>query len=134
MARRAISATNPIWFLVAVVLIAGALSVGWWLKSRVSDPFRTLPVLPVNEYAQNGDSLRGNTYKVDGVIGQQLVSRDVKVDSGHRLFEVLVGGDPITILVPPEFNHLDIRKDGRFLFKVEVGARGILRAKDVRKE
>jgi hypothetical protein len=129
MARRASSATNPIWFLAAALLIVGAIGVGWWVKSRVGDPFRTLPVFPIAEYMQNADSLRGNTYKLDGTIGPQL-----KYTAEARLFEVNVGGEPVSVLIPSEFNHLDLRREGRFQFKVEVTQKGILLAKDVRKE
>jgi hypothetical protein len=129
MARRASSTIKPIWVLVAVVGLTALIAVGWWLKSRVGDPYRTLPVFPVSEYMQNADSLRGNTYKVEGVIGKQL-----KYTTEARLFEVLVGGEPISILVPSEFNSLDLRPEGRFQFKIEVAEKGILRAKDVRKE
>lgn len=129
MARRASSATNPAWFLAAAILVAAAITVGWWLKSRVSDPFRTLPVFPLSEYMQNADSLRGNTYKLDGVIGQQL-----KYTAAARLFEVNIGSDPVSVLVPSDFNNLDLRTGGRFQFKVEVAEKGILRARDVRKE
>ncbi len=129
MARRASSATNPVWFLVAALLIVGAIAVGWWLKSRVSDPFRTLPVFPLSEYMENANSLRGNTYKLDGVIGDQL-----GYQPSNRLFNVKVNGQPIPVLVPVEFNHLDLRKEQRFQFKVEVADKGVLKAKDVRKE
>jgi hypothetical protein len=130
MARRASSATNPIWFLAAALLVAAAIGIGWWLKSRVGDPFRTLPVFPLSEYMQNADSLRGNTYKIEGIIGKQL-----KYTAEARLFEVFVGGgDPVSIVVPSEFNHLDLRPEGRFQFKIEVAEKGILRAKDLRKE
>lgn len=129
MARRASSTTNPVWFIAVAALIALAILVGWWLKNRVSGPFRTLPAFPVAEYLQNADSLRGNTYKIEGVIGQQL-----HYDPAGRLFEVLVGSDPIPVQVPSKFNELDIRKEGKFQFKVTVGDKGILRAEDVRKD
>jgi hypothetical protein len=132
MARRASSATNPAWFFAAALLIAGAIGVGWWIKARVSDPFRTLPALPVSEFMQNSNSLRGNTYKFSGVIGDQL-----GYNPSNRIFEVRVGGDamaPVPVLVPSNFNHLDLRKEQRFQFKVEVGDKGLLLAKDIQKE
>ena len=50
------------------------------------------------------------------------------------LIEVRAAGESIPVLVPAEFNHLDIRKEGRFQFKVEIVDKGIVKARDVRKE
>jgi hypothetical protein len=129
MARRASSATNPVWFIVAALLVVAAIAVGWFLKNRVSDPFRTLPAFPVSEYMENANSLRGNTYKLDGIISDQL-----GYQQSNRVFSVKVNGQPIPVVVPSQFNFLDLRKDGHFQFKVEVAEKGILKAQDVRKE
>lgn len=129
MARRASSSINPVWFLVVGFVVVAAIGGGWLLKGKVTDPFRTLPVFPVSDYMQNSNSLRGNTYKLDGVIGDQL-----QYTATARLFSVEVAGEPVSLLVPSEFNHLDMRKGQRFLFKVEVADKGVLRAKDVKKE
>ena len=37
------------------------------------------------------------------------------------------------VLVPPEFASVNIERGQRFLFKIEVGDKGILRAQDVKK-
>lgn len=129
MARRASSSINPIWFLIVGFVVIAAVAGGWLLKGRVTDPFRLLPVFPISDYMQNSNSLRGNTYKLDGVIGDQL-----QYSATARLFSVEVAGEPVSLLVPAEFNHLDMRKGQRFLFKVEVADKGVLRAKDVKKE
>ena len=129
MARRASSSINPVWFLLVAVVVVAAIAGGWLLKGRVTDPFRTLPVFPVSDYMQNSNSLRGNTYKLDGVIGDQL-----QYTATARLFSIEVAGEPVSLLVPAEFNHMDMRKGQRFLFKVEVADKGVLRAKDVKKE
>ncbi len=129
MARRASSSINPIWFLIVGFVVIAAVAGGWLLKGRVTDPFRLLPVFPISDYMQNSNSLRGNTYKLDGLIGDQL-----QYSATARLFSVEVAGEPVSLLVPAEFNHLDMRKGQRFLFKVEVADKGVLRAKDVKKE
>ena len=129
MARRASSATNPVWFIVAALIVVVAIAVGWFLKNRFSDPFRTLPQFPASEYLDNGNSLRGNTYKLEGVIDRQL-----GYEKGTRMFSVIVDGKAIPIIVSSEFNNLDLRKDQHFLFKVDVTEGGVLRAKEVRKE
>lgn len=129
MARRASSSINPVWFLIVGIVVVAAIAGGMMLKGKVSDPFRTLPVFPIADYMQNSNSLRGNTYKLEGVIGDQL-----QYNSAARLFSVEVAGEPVSLLVPVEFNDRDMRKGQRFIFKVEVADKGVLRAKDVKKE
>ncbi len=83
----------------------------------------------MSEFLENGNSLRGNTYKIEGVIYASLA-----YEPNNRLFSVMVNGQLVPVLVPAEFNHLDLRKDQHFQFKVEVADKGILKAKDVRKQ
>lgn len=128
MARRASSSTNPVWFIAVAVLAAGAIAGGFMLKGTVSDPYRTLTVFPVADYMQNSNSLRGNSYKLEAVVGEQL--RFIK---SARLFSVEVNGEPVSLLVPQELRDVNIQKGQRFLFKVEVGDKGIVRALDARK-
>ena len=129
MARRASSSAHPVWILAAVLLSVTAVGGGYWIYGRVSDPFRTIAALPVQDYLQNSDSLRGNVYKVDATIAKSI---EWSPTSG-RLFAVEVGSDVLPILVPPHFNHLNIERGQRYIFKIEVGDKGVLRAQDVRK-
>lgn len=128
MARRASSSTNPVWFIALAVIALGAIAGGFILKGTVSDPFRTLSVFPVADYMQNSNSLRGNSYKLEAVVGEQL-----RFIQSARLFSVEVNGEPVSLLVPKELRDVNIQKGQRFLFKVEVGDKGIVRAIDARK-
>lgn len=98
------------------------------LKGTVSDPFRTLTVFPVADYMQNSNSLRGNSYKLEAVVGEQLRF----IDSA-RLFSVEINGEPVSLLLPKELRDVNVQKGQRFLFKVEVGDKGIVKALDARK-
>ena len=129
MARRASSSAPPIWIFAAVVLCLSAVIGGYVLFGRVSDPFRTIAALPVADYLQNSNSLRGNVYKIDGTIAKSIEWSP----TAGRLFAVDVGNDVVAVLVPPQFNHLNIERGQRYLFKIEVGDKGILRAQDVKK-
>ena len=115
--------------LAAVVLVIAALAGGFFLFGRTSDPYRTLSPLPVQDYLQNSNSLRGNVYKLDATISQSLQWSP----SVGRLFSVEVNGDVLPVLVPPQFNSVNIERGQRFFFKIEVGDHGILRAQDVKK-
>ena len=131
MPRRASSRTHPVWLVVALVLLAGALGGGAYLWVTLSDPYRTLAPIDVAAYLQNADSLRGNVYKLTGTIDSELAWSPTQ----GRLFSVIADGgtDVLPLLVPPELNHINIQKDQRFCFKIEVGEKGILKASDMRK-
>ena len=129
MARRASSSAHPVWIVVALMLAIGAIAGGYFLFNRVSDPYRTMTPLPVSDYLENSNSLRGNVYKLDGTISQSLDWSP----TGGRLFSVEVGADVLPILVPASFNHFNLERGQRFYFKIQVGDKGILTAQDVKK-
>lgn len=128
MGRRASSSVNPAWFAIAAVIIIAAIAGGWALKGTVADPFRTLAPFPAADYLQNSNSLRGNIYKVDCVVGEQL-----HYSKSARLISVEVNGDPVSIIVPAELRDVNVQKGQRLIFKVEVGEKGVLKALDVKK-
>jgi len=130
MARRASSSSHPLWILAAVALLLGAVAGGYLMYGRSSDPFRTMTALPAQDYLENANSLRGNVYKLDGTVSKLLQYSP----TDGRLFSVEVGsGDVLAVLVPPQFNQVNIERGQHFLFKIEVGDKGILRAQDVKK-
>lgn len=134
MARRASTSSHPLWLVAAAVLVLAFIALGSLLYSRTSDPYRTLKQLPVADYMENANSLRGNVYKLDGTVARSL---DWSATAG-RLFSVDVSGtsapgEVVPLLVPAEFNNWNIERGQRFLFKIEVGDKGILRVQDLRK-
>lgn len=128
MARRASSSIHPAWLIGAAAVLVAAVAAVLFLKDTVSDPYRTLPPFPVKDYMANSNSLRGNVYRVECVIGDQL-----HYAQGSRLFSVEVDGEPVSLLVPQELREVNIQKGQRFLFKVEVGNKGVLKAIEGRK-
>ncbi len=130
MARRASSSAHPVWLLLAAGLVLAAIAGGYFLFGRVSDPYRTVTVLPVQDYLENANSLRGNVYKLDATVLKQLEWSAI----GGRLFSVDgPGGEVLPILVPASFSSVNIERGQRFLFKIEVGDKGLLKAQDVKK-
>jgi hypothetical protein len=103
---------------------------GYWVFSLLNDPFRTLTRLPVQNYLENSNALRGNVYRVTGTVANQL-----GWSSAGRLYSVEVdGGDNIVaLMVPMTFNAINIQKGQRFAFEIEVSEKGILRARSLRK-
>jgi hypothetical protein len=113
-------------------LLAGALGGGAYLWMSLSDPYRTLTPIDIGAYMDNADSLRGNVYKLTGTIDSELAWSP----TDGRLYSVLADGganDVLPLLIPPQFDSINIQKDQRFSFKIEVGDKGILKASDMRK-
>lgn len=133
MPRRASSSLHPVWVAGVFVLIAAAIAGGYFLFVRVSDPYRTIAALDVASYLENSNSLRGNTYKVTGTVANSLAWSA----SAGRLFSIEVGsgpgGDVLPVLIPVQFNHINVQKGQKFVFQVEVDEKGILKAKDLKK-
>jgi len=131
MPRRASSRTHPVWLVVALVVLAGALGAAFFWTT-FSDPYRTLTPIDVAVYLDNANSLRGNVYKMTGTIDSQLAWSPTQ----GRLFSVISDSgktDVVPLLIPPQFDHINIQKDQHFSFKIEVGDKGILKAADMRK-
>jgi hypothetical protein len=114
---------------VAAVLVIAAVAGGYFLFGKANDPYRTLSSLPVPDYLQNSNSLRGNVYKIEGTVLQSLQWSP----TAGRLFSVEVGSEVLPVLVPRDFNSVNIERGQRFNFKVEVGDGGVLKALDVKK-
>jgi hypothetical protein len=133
MARRASSTTHPLWIAGVALLVILAGAIGYFLYSKVSDPYRTLSGLNVETFLENANSLRGNVYKIEGIVSDQLAYSRAE----GRLFSIEVGEsnnpDLLPILVPPKLNDLNIQKGQRFFFRIEVGDKGILRVQDIKK-
>jgi hypothetical protein len=131
MARRASSSVNPWWVGGVIVLILAAMAGGWSLYRNVSDPYRTLTPLDVSAYLDNANSLRGNVYKLQGTVDTQLAW----APQGGRLYSVEVNGrsDILPVLIPATFNSMNIQKGQHYFFKLEVGDKGMLRVRDIRK-
>ena len=132
MPRRASSRTHPIWLVAALILLAGVLGGGAYLWQTISDPYRTLAPMDVPAYLENANSLRGNIYKTTGTIDNALAWSPTQ----GRLFSVTAdggGNEVLPVLIPPEFNHVNVQKGQRFSFKIEVGDKGVLKVDDMKK-
>src|SRR5690348_6742343 len=131
MVRRASSNVHPWWIAGIVVLVIAAMAGGWALYKNVSDPYRTLTPLDVSAYLDNANSLRGNVYKLNAVVDTQLAWAPMT----GRLYSVEVNGrnDILPVLIPATFNSMNIQKGQHYFFKIEVGDKGVLQVKDVRK-
>ncbi len=129
MARRASSSANPLWFVAAFLLALSAIAGGFLVFNRSGDPYRAMTPLPVGDYLENANSLRGNTYKLDGTIFQSIEWSQ----TAGRLYSVEVGPDLLPILIPASLKQINLDRGQRYFFKIEVGDQGVLTALDVKK-
>jgi len=134
MSRRASFTIHPVWIVAIFILVAAAISAGYFLVGRVNDPYRTLSPLSVSAYLENSNSLRGNSYKVTGTVWNSLAWSpttgrlfSIEVDSGNGSTDIL------PLLIPAQFNNQNIQKGQRFTFKIEVDEKGILKAAGLKK-
>ena len=129
MARKSKSSASPKWFMLlgigAFFLFIATLVFTGGEKGAV----RTLDTLDVPSYMENANSLRGNTYQLNGIVAESLVwSKDA-----GRLIAVEVDDNIVPVLISPEFNTVNIQKQQKLIFTIEVDDKGILRAKKVSK-
>lgn len=131
MPRRANSSAHPLWIAGAIVVLLLSIAGGYFFFKTANDPYRTLTALDVRAYLENSNSLRGNVYKLDATVADALAWSPV----AGRLYSVEVesGNDVLAVMIPAQFNQLNIQKGQRFYFRLEVGERGILQVKDLKK-
>jgi len=137
MSRRASFTIHPVWIVAIFILVAAAISGGYFLVGTVNDPYRTLSPLSISAYLENSNSLRGNSYKITGTVWNSLTPAAWSPVSG-RLFSIEVESgngttDILPLLVPASFNFQNIQKGQRFTFKIEVDEKGILKALGLKK-
>jgi hypothetical protein len=133
MVRRASSRPQP-WLLASCAVGAlAAVGAGYALFGYLQDPFRTVQPMDFSAYLDNAQSMRGNVYRVEGSIQHALAW----VPAQGRLISVQVdqpGGRHFAALwVPIEFNHVNVQKNQRYRFKVEVMNNGLLKVLDMGK-
>ena len=129
MARKRKSPPRAGWILGLVTVGILFFAAIYLLGSKDSNPARTTPPLDVASYLANANSLRGNIYKLQGTVAESLAWSP---DSG-RLIAVQTEEDIIPILVTPDFNSMNIQKEQRLEFILEVDEKGILRTRKVTK-
>ncbi len=125
MARRASSSINPAVILGVAAAIVVAIFAGKSLLGKKTASFSDVAPLDIEELLENGNSLRGNEYVVEGQIDEKL---QWTTDRG-QFVSVRVdtpGGDEfIGIEIPQEFNKLNIDTKQKYAFRVKFRQGGI---------
>jgi hypothetical protein len=125
MARRASSRLNPGIIVGAAAAMAVAIFAGKSLLAKKSVSFSDVSPLNIDELLENGNSLRGNEYLVQGQIDEKL---QWTTDRGQfvSLRVTTPGGDEfLGIEIPPEFSKLNIDTKQKYSFRVKFRQGGI---------
>ncbi|MFQ3671470.1 MAG: hypothetical protein SNJ84_08425 [Verrucomicrobiia bacterium] len=133
MGRRAQSRIHPGWLIAAFVVITFLLLGGFLFLRGGSDPFRTDQALDPTTYLDYALSLRGNTYKFEGVVHNNLAWDPTR----GRLISVEVTGprgpELLPVLVPAELDAVNLQKGQRFWFRVKIVENGVILVDQLRK-
>jgi hypothetical protein len=125
MARRASSNVSPVALAAGAVGMILVIVAGKVLLRDKAQSFGDVPPLAVEDMMENGNSLRGNEYFIEGKIDEklrwtpnhgQVVSLRVESRSGEEF---------IGVEIPAEFNDLNIEREQRYAFRVRVRQGGI---------
>lgn len=125
MARRASSSTNPVLIIGIVIAVIAMIFAGKFFMTKKKASFSDVTPLVVQDLLDNGNSLRGNEYLIEGQIDEklrwtpnkgQIIS--LRVKSGGR-------DEIIPVQIPAKFSKLNMEREQRYAFKVEFEQGGI---------
>lgn len=117
MARRASSKSSPattIGILAAVVVL---LAGGYFLLNKKPAGF-SAPPLPVDAFRNNANSLRGNVYSVEGRVHAIRPQDNGKFV--HLRVEEAGGDKHVFVVVPNTLSTVNIEREQKYAFKVEI--------------
>jgi hypothetical protein len=125
MARRASSKLHPGILIGAAAAIVVAIVAGKSVLGKKTAGFTDVPKLRVEEFLENGNSLRGNEYVVEGEIDEKFF----RSSSRGQVVSLRVGNagenELVPIEIPPEFTNMNIERQQRYAFKVRFRDGGI---------
>lgn len=125
MPRRASSSLHPGIIIGGIaVLVAGGFGAKNLLGKKAASASEG-EKLEVRDFLDNGNSLRGNEYVVEGTVDRklrwtssrgQVVSLRVSTPGGQEL---------IGVEIPPSFSNLNIEREQKYAMKVKFRQGGI---------
>lgn len=125
MARRASSSKNTPMVVGIIVLVAAfAFAAKFFLFKNKGSNLEGAK-FSMQEFMENGNSLRGNEYVVEGVVDQKLAW--INGDQAQVVSLKVEGssGDLLGIEIPAEFNTLNIERNLKYGFKIKIREGGI---------
>ena len=129
MARHRKSPSGSARFVLPILILCLAVGGFVFFRGSGDSPARTIPLLEPRDYLDNALALRGNTYRLQGVVDDSLVW----TPGNGRLISIQAGEILLPVVVPKEHSDLNIQKAQRLEFVLEVDEEGLLRATKVTK-
>lgn len=123
MARRASSSTSPVLIIGIILVVIIIVVAGKFLLTGKSESFGDVSKLSVQDLLENGNSLRGNEYVIEGKIDEKL--RWTPTNGQVISLKVDANEEIIPIRIPDEFKTLNIEREQRYAFKVQFEQGGI---------
>jgi hypothetical protein len=131
MGRRASSSINATAIVGIIAVIAILVGVGVILLNKKGETFENIAPLLVQEALENGNSLRGNEYHVEG----KLLARWPREEGA--VVEILVEETGkkthFPIVVPADVSSVNFEREQRYAFKIKFGDGGVAIATDVKR-
>ena len=123
MGRRASSSINATAIVGIIAVIAILVAAGFIMLNKKSTTFEDLPLLQVAEALENGNSLRGNEYRVEGkLLWRAPRERGAAVEI---LIEDSGASDRLPIIIPAEVSSVNFEREQRYAFKIKFGDGGV---------
>jgi len=125
MARRASSSVHPGIIIGAIVVIVVAIITGKSLIGKKSTSFGDVAKLTVNELLENGNSLRGNEYLIEGEIDEKLQWTSDRGQLVSVKVAAPAGDEFVGIEIPNQFQKENISTKQKYAFRVKFRQGGI---------
>jgi len=127
MARRASSGPNYTAIIGIAAFVIVAFIGAKFLMKGSGQKIKGATPLSISEFLENGNSLRGNEYLVEGTVDQRWPR-----DNG-QLVSLLVNEseDLIGIEIPSTFNNLNIERSQKYAIKVKFREGGVPEATQI---
>ncbi|MGJ8633522.1 MAG: hypothetical protein ACSHX7_06340 [Luteolibacter sp.] len=125
MARRASSSTNPVMIIGIVAAVVALFFAGKFFLTKKSSSFGDTSSLTVQDLLDNGNSLRGSEYVVEGSIDEKLRWTPNHGQIVSLRVETPTGDEIIPIRIPDDLKTNNIEREQRYAFKVEFEQGGI---------
>jgi hypothetical protein len=125
MARRASSSLHPGILIGGVAAVVLAVVAGKSLIGKKSANFADTPKLDVQELLENGNSLRGNEFVVEGQIDEKLQWTTRRGQIVSIKVSAPRGDEFVGIEVPPQFDKMNLDTKQKYSFRVKFRQGGI---------
>ncbi|NJM37010.1 MAG: hypothetical protein HC845_03550 [Akkermansiaceae bacterium] len=125
MARRASSTLHPGIIIAAIAAVVVGVIAGKSLISKKSPSFGDVSKLEISELLENGNSLRGNTYVIEGQIDEKLQWTTDRGQFVSVKLDAPGGAEFVGVEIPAEFNKLNIDTKQKYAFRVKFREGGV---------